>query len=106
MFTFKEYVPASSIWPNASDKSDLGEKYGYFRGYNIEVKDRFGNLSWLSCEYIHSDPNIVFNDDFHQFYFNEHQWEPTGRICFRGYGSQEFDCDENEIYIIEVNFNE
>ena len=33
------YVPASSIWPTATDYTDKGPSPdGYLRGYNIEVK--------------------------------------------------------------------
>ena len=102
MYTFDTYVPASRIWPTANDYIDFGYRAGLLRGYNIEVKTKDGKLDWLSCSYIHEDPIDKFNDDFHQWYFTEHNWTPTGRICFRGYGREVYDEQWRESFIIPV----
>ena len=87
MFEIKEYVLPSSIWPTAENpkEADNGPRQNYLRGYNIEVETADGHRVWLSCEWINSDPLTRFNDEFYQWYYKEHQWTPTGRICFRGY---------------------
>ena len=102
MFEIKEYAKASSIWPTAKDYEDEGQVDGLVRGYNIEVKTSDGIVDWLSCSYIHEDPEMYFNDDFHQWYYEEHGFTPTGRICFRGYGEEQYDFDERDAYIINV----
>lgn len=99
MFKLKEYVPANEIWPNAKGCIDHGYKSGLVRGYNIEVKLKDGSTDWLSCAYIHEDPQEYFNDEFHRWYYAEHNWTPTGRICFRGYGVEEYDPNEHETFI-------
>ena len=99
MFTIKEHVPANQIWSTAKSHTDKGFIAGYVRGYNIEVKLTDGSTEWLSSEWIENDPEIEFNDDFHQFYFKEHQWIPTGRICFRGYAIQRYDYEERDYYV-------
>ena len=99
MTTFTEYVNASSIWPTAKDYTDLGERPGFVRGYNVEVvKD--GKTDWVSCSWFEGDPNIYFNDEFHTWLNAEHGWEYTGRICFRGYGVEMWDPEERDFYII------
>lgn len=99
MTTFTEYVNASSIWPIAKDYTDLGERPGFVRGYNVEVvKD--GKTDWVSCSWFEGDPNIYFNDEFHTWLNAEHGWEYTGRICFRGYGVEMWDPEERDFYII------
>ena len=102
MFKLKEYVPASEIWPNAKTHIDHGYKSGLVRGYNIEVKTKDGKTDWLSCCYIHEDPVEYFNDEFHEWYYKEHEWTPTGRICFRGYGREEYDISERETFVIPL----
>ena len=102
MYTFENYVPASHIWPTANDYVDFGPREGLVRGYNIEVKTQNGKLDWLSCTYIHEDPDRYFNDDFHQWMYKEHQWTPTGRICFRGYGREEYDPEERDTFVIPM----
>lgn len=99
MLTIKEYVPASEIWATAKDYQDKGNIVGYVRGYNVEVTTRDGITDWLSCEYTYDDPEEHFNDDFHQWYFEENQWTPTGRISFRGYGEEYYDFEEHDTFI-------
>lgn len=103
MFFIKDYVPASSIWPNAEDENDLGYIAGLVRGYNIEVEKSSGATMWLSCEYIHESVETEFDDEFHRFYFKEHGWTPTGRVCFRGYGYEKFDHYNKEAYIEKID---
>lgn len=103
MFTIKEYVPAAEIWPNAENHIDYGYKSGLVRGYNVEVSTVDGVTAWLSCSYIHEDPEEYFNDEFHQWLWNEHQWTPTGRICFRGYAVEKYDVEEHDFYVVPVN---
>ena len=99
MFEFNTYVPAAEIWPTAKSHEDKGSRPGLVRGYNIEVTTADGNTDWLSCEYIYEDPNKFFNDEFHLWYYTEHGWTPTGRICFRGYGIESYDWEERDSYI-------
>ena len=102
MYIFNNYVPASYIWPTANDYIDFGYKPGLVRGYNIEVRTKDGEMDWLSCCYIHEDPQEYFNDEFHLWMYKEHQWKPTGRICFRGYGREVYDPDEHDTFVIPV----
>lgn len=99
MFKITEYVPASEIWPTATDYIDKGYKSGLVRGYNIEVTAFSGKTDWLSCEFIHEDPEEHFNDGFHTWMYEEHGWKPTGRICFRGYGEEVWDEYEREMVV-------
>lgn len=102
MFKIKEYVPASSIWETAEDYVDEGLVVGLVRGYNIEVETSDSIVDWLSANWIHEDPEVFFNSDFYLWYCEEHGWTPTGRICFRGYGEEEYDLDEHEFYVTNV----
>lgn len=99
MFFIKEYVNASSIWPTAKDHTDLGYIAGYVRGYNVEVATSDGENQWLTCSWIDNTPEQEFDDEFHRWYYAEHNWKPTGRICFRGYGVEEYDSDERDTFI-------
>jgi len=105
MFKITEYVNASSIWPTAKDYTDFGFKPGLVRGYNIEVTISDGTAHWLSCAYFAESPEEYFNDEFHIWLYQEHGWNPTGRICFRGYGREEYDFEEREEYIVPVEVN-
>lgn len=98
MFNFNTYVSANEIWPTSRSHTDKGEKPGLVRGYNIEVETKDGT-DWLSCEYIEGDPQEHFNDAFHQWYYVEHGWKPTGRITFRGYGKSLYDPRERDEYV-------
>lgn len=102
MFTIKEYVPANEIWSTAEAYIDSGYKPNLVRGYNVEVMTSDGKTDWLSTEWIHGDPKEEFNDDFHQYYYKNHGWKPTGRICFRGYGREVYDPDERDYYIKKI----
>ena len=99
MFKITEYVPASKIWSTATDYTDNGAKSGLVCGYNIEVVTAEGKVTWLSCEFIHGEPEEHFNNDFYIWAFEEHGWKPTGRICFRGYGEEVWDDYEREMVI-------
>jgi len=103
MFNFNEYVPASTIWATAVDHEDRGFIRGLVRGWNIEVTTREGKTDWLSACYFEEDPNNYFNDEFHQWMYNEHGFTPTGRICFRGYGIEEWCEEEREYFITPIN---
>ena len=105
MFKFDTVVKASEIWETAKDYEDKGERSGLVRGYNIEVKTSDNTLHWLSCEYFFGTPEHEFNDDFHTWMYQEHGWTPTGRICFRGYGLEDYDWQERETYIIPCDEN-
>lgn len=87
-----KYVNASEVYPNAKDYSDYGYMAGLVRGYNIEVTETSTNKTfWLACEYTYyKSPEDLINDDFHQYYFPEHGYIPTGRVCFRGYGQERY----------------
>lgn len=101
MINITEYVPANEIWPTAKTFIDKGYRSGLVRGYNIEVT-RNGETFWLSSEYIHGDPDVELFDEFHQFYYNDINCKPTGRICFRGYGVERYDYEERDTYIEPV----
>lgn len=100
MFNFNVYVAASEIWPTANNHEDKGYVSGLVRGYNIEVKTWKGQVEWLSCEYIHGEPEQHFNDDFHTWMYEDSGFTPTGRICFRGYGREEWSVEEHEDLIV------
>lgn len=99
MKQFTEYVPASQIWSGAQDFVDEGYKPGLVRGYNVEVKMPDGTIGWDSCCYVHSTPESYFLDDFYSSWLSDLNQELTGRICFRGYGIEEYDLIERECYI-------
>ncbi len=96
MFKFHTFVPASQIWPTAENHVDKGMALGLVRGYCVEVKLSDGSADWWSCEWIQSEPETEFNDDFHTWLWKENCVELTGRICFRGYGFEEYDFEERE----------
>lgn len=102
MFKFNEMVKASSIWPNARDYCDEGLVRGLVRGYNIEVKLPNNETEWLSAEWIDGIPEDHFNDEFHLWCYKIHQWVPTGRITFRGYGEEAWDPVERDTYICNI----
>ena len=89
-------VNASEVYPNAKDCSDYGYITGLVRGYNIEVteaaSDTTSNVTFTNFE----SPEDLINDDFHQWYFIEHGYNPTGRVCFRGYGQEMYSYDDEE----------
>jgi hypothetical protein len=99
MTKFTEYVNASAIWATAKDYTDLGERAGFVRGYNVEVR-KGDETGWLSCSWINGDPNDYFNDAFHAWCREEDGLEYTGRICFRGYGIEKWDPEERDYYIV------
>ena len=103
MFKITEFVDANTIWPTAKNYVDKGYVEGCVRGYNIEVKHLDDSTHWLSCVWITSNPEQVFNNEFYSWYFNDNTWEPTGRICFRGYGYEEYDGDDHESYVVPVS---
>ena len=103
MFEFNTYVNANEIWPNAKVEIDLGHKECYLRGYNIEVIQD-GVPVWLSCTYISVNPQAYFNSDFYLWYYKEHNFKPTGRICFRGYAVQRWNAEVGD-YVEPVHFN-
>lgn len=103
MFEFNTYVNANEIWPKAKVEIDLGHKECYLRGYNIEVIQD-GVPVWLSCEYIYVNPQAYFNSEFYLWYYEEHNFKPTGRICFRGYAVQRWNSEVGD-YVEPVHFN-
>lgn len=98
------YVNASEVCPNAKDCSDYGYIAGLVRGYNIEVTEASTNKTfWLACEHTnYKSPEDLINDDYHQWYFDEYDYIPTGRVCFRGYGREMYSYDDGEEYIEPV----
>ena len=97
----KEYVPANEIWPNSMSHIDKGFMPGFVRGYNVEVTKN-GVTDWMSCEYIHGEPEEELFDEFHQFWYTNCDVTPTGRICFRGYAHEEYDLEERDFFVIPV----
>ena len=100
MIKFDTYVNASEIWPTAKDHEDKGLVPGLVRGYNIEVAHIDGHKFWTSCEYIHGEPEKRYNDRFHVWMYGDHGWTPTGRICFRGYGIEEYSVEYDDEIVI------
>lgn len=98
-----EYVKASEIWPTAKNFEDKGQRPDLLRGYNVEIVTKDGKTDFMSCTYIDNEPEEYFCDEFYQFYLNEYGFKLTGRICFRGYGREEYDPYERDTYIIPVN---
>lgn len=98
MLKITEFVPASQIWPTAEDHVDIGEIHGLMRGYNIEV-EKNGQVDWMSAEWIYGEPETTFNDDYHTWSRTDWGLKPTGRVCFRGYGSEEYDFEERDTFV-------
>ena len=102
---FTEYVPASEIWPNATNFMDKGAKEGLVRGCNVEVRKFDDTVGWDSCCYIQSEPEEYFLNGYYRYSLKDRGATLTGRICFRGYGIEEYSwkyhdtfvnpCDEN-----------
>ena len=102
MIFIKEMVPASEIWPGADNHTDRGWISGYVRGYNAEIITQDGATSWLSCEYIDTDPELHYDSEYYRWRCKEHGWKLTGRFCFRGYGMEKYDPEFNETYVEKV----
>ena len=106
MYKFNEYVNASDIWPTATNHVDKGRRCCLVRGFNIELKKSDGTSYWESCCWFDGDPNTYYNSDYYQWHYNQCDAEPTGRICFRGYGEEYYDSDEHEYFIKPVKDEE
>lgn len=112
MFELKitETVPASSIWPTAEDHVDYGAIPGLLRGYNIEVKTQKGVVDWMSAAFIYGEPEGTTGDSFNDEWRIESRkdwgFEPTGRITFRGYYTEEYDFEERETFVKPVAVDE
>ena len=106
MYKFTEYVPASSIWPTATDHVDKGEKSCLVRGFNIEIRKHDGTTYWESCCWFDGTPEQYYNSDYYLWHFEDSCGEPTGRICFRGYGEEYYDSDEHEYFIKPIKDEE
>lgn len=100
MVRFVEYVAASDLYPSVKDSIDEGLKPGLVRGYQVEVQYLDGKVAWDSCCYIQGTPEQYFNDDFHEFYYQDRGVTPTGRICFRGYGIEDYDILEHDTFVL------
>lgn len=106
MFRITEYVPASTIWSGAKDHQEMGHRPGYVRGYNLEVRrNSDGSLGWMSCCYIHEEPENYFSSESYSEWLFDLDLTPTGRISFRGYGYESYDPDERETYVVKVPDN-
>jgi hypothetical protein len=104
MLKITEFVRASKIWPTAEDHVDMGEIDGLMRGYNIEVKvEKTGVVDWMSAEWIYGNPETQFNDDYHKWSRADWGLKPTGRVCFRGYGHEEYSFEERDTYVNVVS---
>ena len=104
MLKITKFVPASQIWSTAEDHVDMGEIDGLMRGYNIEVKvEKSGAVDWMSAEWILGDPETEFNDEYHKWSRADWGLKPTGRICFRGYGVEEYDSEERDTFINTIS---
>ena len=104
-FRMSEYVNATSIWPGSEDHEDIGTIPGLVRGYNIEVRKK-DKVDWVGAEWFSGEPEEVLNDEYHIFHRETFDLMPTGRISFRGYGREEWDPDEREMFIIPINDQE
>ena len=98
-----EFVKASEIWPNAEDFEDKGQQPGLLRGYNPEIVTKDGKIDFMSCIYIDGEPEEYFYGEFYQSYLNNYGFKLTGRICFRGYGYEDYDPNEPDTYIVPIN---
>ena len=106
MYKFNTYVNASDIWEGAENHIDKGEKQDMVRGYNIEIRKHDGTTYWESCCWFDGTPEQYYNSDYYQWHFEDTSSEPTGRICFRGYGEEYYDSDEREYFIKPVKDEE
>jgi hypothetical protein len=99
MFYLTEVVPASSIWPTATNCIDKGDVEGLLRGYNIEVVTHEGKKYWQDCQYFYGDPEEYYNSEYQQEHRAWYGVKPTGRITFRGYYDEEYDPDERDYFV-------
>ena len=106
MYKFNEYVNASDIWPTATNHINKGRRCYLVRGFNIELKKSDGTKYWESCCWFDGDPNTYYNSDYYKWHYEQCDAEPTGRICFRGYGEEYYDSDEHEYFIKPVKDEE
>ena len=96
---FTEYVPASEIWHNATNFVDKGAKEGLVRGYNVEVRKFDGTVGWDSCCYIQSEPEEYFLNGYYRYSLEDRGATLTGRICFRGYGIEEYSWEYHDTFV-------
>lgn len=95
------YVPAKDIWPNAENYEDNGLKFGYVRGYNVEVSKN-GKIDWMSCVWIKDTIEDYLNDEFTKYWYSDLGVVPTGRISFRGYGTEKYDYRERDTFVTNI----
>lgn len=108
MLRINEVVKASSIWETAKDFIDEGKKDGLVRGYNIEVyRAKDDATFWMSCVYIYSDIEhyVNSNENYYGYYLDDMGVVPTGRICFRGYGVEEYSFEFKDTFIVDCDSN-
>ena len=103
MYKFNEFVPANEIWPNAKAPEYKGVKEGLFTGWCVEVTTWKGETYWRSCTFTSLSPEETFNDDYWTWHWGDLSETPTGRISFRGYFRQEYDCEERDYYYVECD---
>ena len=78
---------------------------GLMRGFNIEYKRPDGSLDYGSCIFTYNEPeddNFEFKCQIDTVNMLGHG-EPTGRVIFRGYVSEMYDCREHEEYVEDVS---
>ena len=94
------YVPANEIWSTATSYVDEGIRTGLVRGYNVEVAKSDGTTDWMSATYIRGTIEEYLEEEFTKWWYSDLGVTPTGRICFRGYGIEEYDDYERETFIL------
>jgi hypothetical protein len=90
-------------WKNSFEYSTCSNIPGVMRGFNIEYKNKDGKIEYGSAVWIYGEPdmdNIDIRISIELAGLNG--WTPTGRVVFRGYGFEEYDPDERECYVVDV----
>lgn len=90
------------------DKEWLGIIPGIVNGWSIEYVNKDGKFEYGSVSYVYSTV-----EDYVKLYeaqgggswlFEIPRWkgyEPTGRVVFRGYGTEHWDDSERDWYVVE-----
>ena len=89
-------------WNRDMDQEYKGLIPGYACGYNFEVtKD--GVTDFESCTFEYDTPDgVMAPGSLYPDFLFDVGCEPTGRVIFRGYYTEEYDIEEREEYFVRV----
>lgn len=73
------------------DREYHGVLPGYVAGFNYEIENDEGELRYMDCYYMNEDPTDFINNlpyDYFEMRVLHNGFKPTGRVVFRGYGTE------------------